>query len=451
MLTLRKSITVTLLGLLLGGCSALQTGESELKGAGYQVSKTDLQSVHRMNRVLVSDPALLDYLNGILTRLEAAQGEPCNCQVFVDATPNYEAYTPSPHTIILSAGVVAQAESEDEIAALLAHELSHVVNSDSTKSIFQNALITAVRAGGIAAGNGYSLLLGDAAKEAANGLIYNRWSAEQEIRSDAFAVNLLAKAGYSQEGLKYAIRRVGEFSESALTSRDTSTSGCITGTGDNTYNVDFAECTAGLLGSRESVYQDKEARFTAVNERIWELPDDARRLRAGSTPPRFDSINYLYGLTALNISNEQRLRKGLSLVEAREIPATLQHNAYVYNQLAQANALLGNGSEAQAYFIKTLDSDYRTTFNYRHLLNFANKQNDAKMVGDLIGAMHQDLGMSPEMLPVEYYLAKRHKLTFIEAQALVRCTMSFAQDLDLAKRCSDFGEAADQNKVISWL
>lgn len=73
------------------------------------------------------------------------------------------------------------------------------------------------------------------------------------------------------------------------------------------------------------------------------------------------------------------------------------------------------------------------------------------MVGDLISAMHQDLGMFPEMLPVEYYLAKRYSLTFVEAQALARCTMSFAQDQDLAKRCSDFGEAADQNKVISWL
>jgi len=451
MLTLRKGFIVILLGLMLSGCTTLQTGESELKGAGYQVSKTDLQSVHRMNRVMVSDTALLDYLNGILAKLEAAQGEPCNCQVFVDSTPNYEAYTPSPNTIVLSAGVVAQAESEDEIAALLAHELSHVVNSDSTKSIFQNALITAIRAGGIAAGNGYSLLLGESAKEAANGLIYNRWSAEQEMRSDAFAVELLAKAGYSQEGLKYAIRRVGEFSENALASRDTSTSSCITSAGDNNFNVDFAECTAGLTGSRESVYQDEEARFTAVNERIWELPDDDRRLRPSSPPPRFESIDYLYGLTALNISNEQRLREGLAQVEARAIPDTLQRNAFVYNQLAKANALLGNSSEAQAYFAKTLESDYRTTFNYQHLLDFANKQKDTKMIGDLISAMHQDLGMSPEMLPVEYYLARRYDLTFIEAQALVRCTMAFAQDLDLAKRCSNFGKAADQNKVVSWL
>lgn len=451
MLTLRNIFIVMLFGLILSGCTTLQTGESELKGAGYQVSKTDLQSVHRMNRVLVSDPALLDYLNGILAKLNAAQDEPCNCQVFVDATPNYTAYTPSPYTIILSAGVIAQAESEDEIAALLAHELSHVVNGDSTKSIFQNALVSAVRAGGIAAGNGYSVLLGDAAKEAANGLIYNRWSAEQEIRADAFAVELLAKAGYSQEGLKYAIRRVGEFSENALTSRAPNTSSCITSTGDNNYNVDFAECAAGLTGSRESVYQDKEARFTAVNERIWELPDDARRLREGSPPPRFESIVYLYGLTALNLSNEQILREGLAEVEARVIPDTLQRNAYVYNKLAEANALLGNDSEAQAYFTKTLESDYRTTFNYQHLLDFANKQKDPKMVGDLISAMHQDLGMSPEMLPVEYYLARRYSLIFVEAQALARCTMSFAQDLDLAKRCSDFGKAADQNKVISWL
>ncbi|NWN84223.1 MAG: M48 family metalloprotease [Halomonas sp.] len=355
------------------------------------------------------------------------------------------------HRIILSAGVVAQAESEDEIAALLAHELAHIVNGDSTRSSFQDAFVSALRLGGIAAGNGYSLLLGDAAKEAANGLIYNRWSADQEMRSDAFAVELLAKAGYAQDGLKYAIRRLGEFSESALTSRDTDTSSCLARTGDTRYSVDFGECTAGLVGSRDSIYQDKEARFSAVNEHIWELPDDARRRRAGGTPPRFESTDYLHGLTALNISDKRHLREGLAEVEARPIPGTLRRNAYVYNQLAHANALLGNAREAQAYFAKTLDSDYRTTFNYQVLLDFANRQNDARTVGNLLSAMHQDLGMSPEMLPVEYYLSKRYSLTFVEAQALLRCTMSFAQDLGLAKRCSDFGEAADKNRTISWL
>ncbi|MCE8014818.1 M48 family metalloprotease [Halomonas sp. MCCC 1A17488] len=445
-----KRIATLLLCLTLAGCAGLPTGDSQLAGVSYEVRSADLQHVHRMNRVLIADQALLDYLNGILIRLEAGLDEPCNCIVVVDSFAGYEAYALSPYTIVLSTGVMAQAESEDEIAALLAHELSHVFHEDTIKSRFQQAAVTAARIGGIAAGNGYSVVLGDAAKEAANGLIYHRWNSEQEVQADAFAVSLLAAAGYSQDGLKMAVRRLGEYSQSALASRGDDTPVCVTDAGDNRYNVNFAGCAARMTGSRDSLYEPMEVRLEKLNERIWELEPDERRRRIGNDVPRFASVDYLYGLNRLVSNNETELRAGLEAVEQDAIPPMLEKNAHVYNQLSLAHAMLGNLEPAQDYFMKTLESDYRTTFNYQRLLHHANQQNNPQMVGRIITLMHHDIGLSEEMLPYEYYLAKRHELRLHEAQAWARCGLNLAQNLELYQRCVEFGEAADKNLVLKW-
>ena len=449
-MSMTNRLASLLVALALTGCAALPGGDTQLAGVSYDIRASDLQQVHRMNRVLVSDQEMLDYLNGILARLESALNEPCNCVAVVDSFGGYEAYTLSPHTIVLSAGVMAQAESEDEIAGLIAHELAHVVHDDTTKARFQQAAITAARVGGIAAGNAYSVVLGDAAKETANGLIYHRWNREHEAKADAFAVSLLAAAGYSQDGLKMAIRRLGQYSQSALASRADDTPDCLTATGHNNYNINFPGCAARMTGSRESIYEPLESRLEKLNERIWELDPDDRRRRTASAVPRFASVDYLYGLNRLVSSSEAELRAGLTAIEKESIPPGLEKNAYVYNQLSLAHVMLDNLEQAQNYFLNTLESDYRTTFNYQRLLHFVNQQNDPQLVARTITLMHQDIGLSSEMLPIEYYLAKRHGLMLVEAQALARCGLSLAQDTGLAQRCSEFGKAADNNLNISW-
>lgn len=448
---IRRFFIVSVLAFSLTGCAAISLEDKQLKGVeGYAVDNSDLQEVHRIGRVLVSDQALLDYVNGIKERLDTVNSEPCNCQVLVDTSNGYEAFTPSPKTILLSAGAIAQAESEDEIAALIAHEMSHVVNGDSTRSKFQSVAITALRAGEIAAGGGYGVVLGDALKESAQGLIYHRWDRTDEIEADLYAVELLAKAGYSQDGLKMAIRRLGKYSDSALANRSDEELRCLINQGNNKFNIDFKGCAAKATGSRDSVYEPQESRLMAVNEAAWELPPEQRRRRAGSDVPHFASVDYLMNLNSLVSTSREVLEKELAKVESRKVPPSLERNAYIYNLLAETHAILGNGPEAQAYFRKAIDGDYRTTYNYRHLLQFAHKQNDPKLVNTLINFMHQDIGLSPEMLPYEYYLAKRHGLKLVEAAAYTRCIVSLASDTALAKQCSDFEDAAESGREIQW-
>jgi|SRR5690554_2071606 len=448
---IHRIFALSILALSLTGCAAISFEDKELKGVqGYSVNNSDLQQVHRMGRVMVSDQALLDYVNGIKERLDSGNSEPCNCQVLIDTVNGYEAYTPSPRTIVLSAGLIAHADTEDEIAAIIAHEMSHVVNGDTTRSKFQSAAITALRAGELAAGGGYGIVLGDALKESANGLIYHRWDRADEIEADLYAVELLAKAGYSQDGLKMAIRRLGKYSDSALESRGDEELRCLINEGNNRFNLDFTGCAAKATGSRDSVYEPKESRLAAVNEAAWQLPPEQRRRRANTPIPQFASIDYLMGLNALVSSSRAELEKGLAEVESRQIPPSLEQNAYIYNLLAQAHAMLGNTPESQAYFLMAIDGDYRTTFNYRHLLQFAHEQNNPQLVNSLINLMHQDIGLSPEMLPYEYYLAKRHGLRLVEAAAYTRCIVSLTSDTEIAKLCSEFEDAAKSGKNIPW-
>jgi len=247
-----------------------------------------------------------------------------------------------------------------------------------------------------------------------------------------------------------AIRRVAQYSESALASRGDDAPDCITDAGYNRYNVNFTGCAARMTGSRDSVYEPLDSRLEMLQENIWALAPEERRRRIQNVVPRFASVDYLYGLNRLVSNDEAELRAGLAAVEAQAIPTVLEKNAYVYNQLSLAHVMLNDIETAQRYFLNTLESDYRTTFNYQRLLHYANQQRDPQLVSRMIALMHQDIGLSDEMLPIEYYLAKRHDLKLMEMQAFARCGLALAKDMELAQRCSDFGKAADANRNISW-
>ena len=219
------SLVVTLLALT--GC-ATNNMSRPINGTEFTAFKPDMQTLSEMDRSVVGDRELLAYLNGILKKLNAQLPEPCACTVIVDTHSGYEAFTLSSKTIVLSAGLVAQADTEDELAAIIAHELSHVVHKDMEGTKLREGFAYLARVGDLATGGGGSLLFGDAIEAAAQGLIYNRWDSEEELRADKFAIQLLASAGYSQTGLKMASRRLVAYSEDALASESVGPK-CITG------------------------------------------------------------------------------------------------------------------------------------------------------------------------------------------------------------------------------
>jgi predicted Zn-dependent protease len=117
--------------------------------------------------------------------------------------------------ILVTRGMVQCCASEDELAAVLAHEISHVVEKHGVKAIQDSRLTTAVttvatEAGKQLAGDELSDLvedfegsIGDITKTMMNG-----YSRGQERDADAGAVTILRRAGYPETALVTMLQRM---------------------------------------------------------------------------------------------------------------------------------------------------------------------------------------------------------------------------------------------------
>jgi predicted Zn-dependent protease len=90
--------------------------------------------------LLVEDPALLEYVGGVAAKLAAPIAGAPLARVSVFRDPGLGAFSLPDGRVYVHTGLLAQMESEAELAGILAHELSHVIH--------RHALVAARRAHG---------------------------------------------------------------------------------------------------------------------------------------------------------------------------------------------------------------------------------------------------------------------------------------------------------------
>ncbi|MBY6109195.1 M48 family metalloprotease [Halomonas sp. DP1Y21-3] len=433
----------------LSGCAALLEPEQHYTDVDLTIPTRDNQAIHQRDRTVLKDQSVLTYVEGILKRLEATHGKPCECQVVVDTSPGYEAYTVSANTIVLSSGAISQAESEDEVAALIGHELYHVYENDVLDSMLQDGAIAALRMGAVAAGEDVTVVFGDSLKEAATGLIYRHFEAQDEIDADAFAVDLLARAGYSQNGMNMMIRRLGEYASEARASAPAAAA-CLRMDDEGEIFINFTQCTSTLTGADSSRYLAKEARTEAAMALAMELPDDQRRRSTQGQVPEFYTIEYLDQVADMDFTSKEALARDLPRIERLDLPPELADDASLHSKFTAAYLMLGDHERATQALALSAQSTYRTPTVFRHLLQVADYNRDGELVAQLLHDMDREIGQMPSMLPVEYYLTRRYDLTVQEGIRLARCAMTLAQDLGLSELCDVYGDKADNYTALRW-
>lgn len=450
-MTPRLLITM-ICAILLTGCAGIGGTGAGKTLAGYDrpVNIIDSRALHRMDRTLVQDPPLIEYVQDIRRKLEQAHGEPCGCVVLIDSFGGYEAYTISQKTIVVSAGLIAQAGSEDELAAVLAHELSHLYAWDSVKGMFQEATVFAIKAGGWAAGEGgYTAMLNDYIDDASKGLIYRQWNVDQEIEADRFALHMLAQAGYSIDGLKMAVRKISDYSAMAAPATGGPSNDCeklIKRIDDKTLKA----CSKQLTGSDKSLYKGGSERLKAILAAGKELDPAQRHRTLGKAPPEFAPVTYLFELNALVSDKPASLKRALSSIERKAMPTALQGNVAVTNRLALAHRILGNTPKANEYLQTSFTSPNRTSWTFFELFRYLNEHGSPGQIQQTIGEAHEEIGLSQVLLPVEAYLAKRHKLIGVELISAVRCQASVVGDLKTFNLCSEFQKHAERSGRAPW-
>ena len=158
--TLHRGLTDHLVligfGLLLGGCSTLQTSANTLVerdgdtsrviaklNPRYEPSKLavglerDLMNKRANSYGIISLPEINDYLNGIRSRLVKASGvREVPGKVYLSADPQIEGHATPDGNIYISWALLQYLGSEDAVAGLIAHELSHVLLLHCDSSVY---------------------------------------------------------------------------------------------------------------------------------------------------------------------------------------------------------------------------------------------------------------------------------------------------------------------------
>ncbi|EXI76780.1 MAG TPA: M48 family metalloprotease [Candidatus Accumulibacter phosphatis] len=156
----------------------------------------------------VDDPELSDYINRLGGRLVAASADPtADCYFFLVRDNTVNAFAMFGGFIGVNTGTLLTAQSESELAAVLAHEISHVLQSHLARQILrekQSSVATMIAmAVGVLAARANSQVATAAIASAQAGSIQAQlaYSRDFEREADRVGFQTLAQAGFDVRGM----------------------------------------------------------------------------------------------------------------------------------------------------------------------------------------------------------------------------------------------------------
>lgn len=192
---------------------------------------------------LVPAPLLDAYLNGVLAKL-LAQSPVRNvpAKVYVRASGDWAAKSTADANIYVTLGTLLRLDNEDEVAALLAHEASHVILGHANADVVQGLQKRAIQLSALAAA-AQGAISGDKKGAAASHqmakdtgidqqaqvlllnskLVTPAWTRGQERDADRLGVDLLARAGYSPQAMASLLRKQQAVETARAADRQTAT------------------------------------------------------------------------------------------------------------------------------------------------------------------------------------------------------------------------------------
>lgn len=165
---------------------------------------------------LVEDPLIVDYVNKVGHRVASRlDNPPFQFHFYVIRQDVYNAFAGPAGHIFINSGLLEGLKSENELAGILGHEISHVACRHISEMVDRSKKTTLVTLAGIATGiflgisgaptAASAVTVGSIAAGATATLAYSR---EDEMEADQIALKYLAKAGYSGDGLLNALKLI---------------------------------------------------------------------------------------------------------------------------------------------------------------------------------------------------------------------------------------------------
>ena len=172
---------------------------------------------------VADDQKLTEYLNllgnGIAMSCDEVRHTFAGYRFAVLDTDEVNAFACPGGTILVSRGLIAKTTDEDELAAVVAHEIAHVHHRHGLAAISQANLMEAFTylgsAGAQAALKNEDLqkvtgLFESSVGNVVDALVKGGYSREAEYQADASGRRFLAAAGYREDALQAVLERMGE-------------------------------------------------------------------------------------------------------------------------------------------------------------------------------------------------------------------------------------------------
>ncbi|MEA2984903.1 MAG: hypothetical protein QOD94_1157 [Alphaproteobacteria bacterium] len=142
-------------------------------------------------------------LTALIARLEAETALPMPLRAGVLRRKEPNAIALPGGQIYVFEGLIAKAQTPDELAGVIAHELGHVVRRDGVKGLLETAGLSFL----------FGILFGDfvgggAIVVAASSVLQSSYSRETEAGADAYAVALMNRVGGKAEALGALLSRI---------------------------------------------------------------------------------------------------------------------------------------------------------------------------------------------------------------------------------------------------
>lgn len=176
---------------------------------------------------LLQDPVVSRYLDGIGHRIaEAAGPSETGYRFFVVVDPEVNAFAAPGGNVYVHTGTLLAARNVGELAGVLAHEVGHVARRHVAQNMARRRAVNTARQIGVVAGAVAAGPAGASAASLLGGLAslaaLNSFGREAERDADAFAVEVLPRAGYDPEGVvtffQTLMRQSGETASGAFLS-----------------------------------------------------------------------------------------------------------------------------------------------------------------------------------------------------------------------------------------
>ncbi len=209
-------ILASMLSLLIGCATNPITGETELmllsEDQDVELGKTYAPEIEKQLGGKIPDPALQDYINAIgqkIARVSHNQNFKYQFVALQDKTVN--AFALPGGYVYITKGMLQNLTTESQLAAILAHEVVHIVARDianaMSKQIGMELLLSAVTS----EQTSQSLLT---VAQLGGQIISLRFSRQDEREADLGGVEYMVAAGYNPYGMAEAMQMLTEQSKS---------------------------------------------------------------------------------------------------------------------------------------------------------------------------------------------------------------------------------------------